>query len=313
MVKDNKFILTINTLEKHPCLTISEEQFEQIKLHKKTLQAALAIEEKYELLMCNYKEYERDVLEASLDHMLTFSMEYSKFLDERIRFNRRLVNILTASKMYMDQMERHLRDCLPAEDKVELAEYFKTLRSEQYNRHFEYAFFEALRNHAQHAGLCVSAVRQDVRNALARDELREWQFNTQVFCSKKFLSENPDFKKSVLKIMPDEVELTSALRQYISSIGEIHNSIRSKIEIPVNESRAMLGRVIESYNVVSGLGTELVHANHYSGSDALVEIVPIFLEWDNVRIALQQKNLRITNLAFRHVATPRYIPKKARK
>jgi len=313
MEDHDRFELTVNSVNRLPCLAISEEQFAAIKVHKKTLQAALAIEEKYELLMCNFKEYERDVLDTSLDNMITFSMEYSKFFDERLRFNRRLVNILTASKMYMDQMESHLRDCLPGEGRAALAEYFKSLKSEQYDRHFEYAFFEALRNHAQHAGLCVSAVRQDVGNAVASDGLREWEFHTYVFCSKKFLSENRDFKKSVLNVMPEEVELTSALRQYISSVGEIHNSIRNRIEKSVNESREMLEDIIKSYNVVSELGTELVHANHYSGTESPVEVVSVFLEWDNVRIALQQRNLRITNLAFRHVATPRFIQKKARK
>lgn len=205
--------------------------------------------------------------------------------------------------MYTDQMVGHLRDCLPAENDLSIKNFFKQQTSSQYDSNFEYSFMEALRNHAQHSGLCVSRVKSDNRNYEVDTGGRLWENRTLVYCSKNLLSQNPGFKSTVYDIMPDEVELTTAIRRYIGCISEIHGSVRSKIEINVEMARASLENALDEYTAISGGQFKFTHANHVAGdSSSPIEVVPIFLDWDDVRIMLKHTNVRRPNMAKHYVS-----------
>lgn len=304
MINDNKYTLRPNILDRAPELEITREKFENIKQAKKTLNAALAIEEKYELLYCNYIEYEQDLLSGTLDNMSRFDFGYDKAFHAMTIFNRRIINILTSARMYADQMVGHLRDCLPAENDLSIKSFFKQQTSSQYDSNFEYSFMEALRNHAQHSGLCVSRVKSDNRNYEVDGGGRLWENRTLVYCSKKLLSQNPDFKSTVYNIMPDEVELTTAIRKYIGCISEIHDSVRSKIEINVEMARTCLEGTLGEYTAISGGQFNFTHANHIAGdSSSPIEVVPIFLDWDDIRVKLKHRNIRRPNMAKHYVSS----------
>lgn len=61
MLSQDRYCLTINVLGRNPEVDISKEEFENIKQCNAALYAALAVEEKYELITCNYLEYEQDL------------------------------------------------------------------------------------------------------------------------------------------------------------------------------------------------------------------------------------------------------------
>ncbi|WP_420170648.1 hypothetical protein ACN99C_11685 [Pseudomonas alloputida] len=303
MPSQERYCLTLNTLGMHPEIAISKDEFDHIKQCIAVLSTALAIEEKYELVTCNYIEYEQDLLNCALAHQVRFAADYGDMFDEITKFNRRITNILTSTRMYMDHMPRHLRKCLPAEGKADLVLFLKELTHGEYNANFEYAFLEALRNHLQHAGLCVSQVTLDNRNYPVDDGGRLWENRTLVFTSKELLGGNPDFKKFVLDRMPDKVELTTAIRVYIGCISRIHDKIRDKIQASVEAARASLEETLKHYNEHCASPTEMVHANRYSSTEyPPEEAVLIFFEWDNIRIKLRNKNMRKSNLARHYVS-----------
>lgn len=78
MISDSRYTLRPNILDSAPELEITREKFELIKQARKTLNAALAIEEKYELLYCNYIEYEKDLLSGTLDNMSRLTLDTTK-------------------------------------------------------------------------------------------------------------------------------------------------------------------------------------------------------------------------------------------
>ncbi|MFJ5283023.1 hypothetical protein ACIP66_04085 [Pseudomonas sp. NPDC088429] len=303
ILSQDRYCLTINVLGRNPEVDISKEEFENIKQCNAALNAALAVEEKYELITCNYLEYEQDLLNCALAHQLRFSADYTDMFDEITKFNRRITNILTSTRMYMDHMPRHLKRCLPAEDKTEVESFFEMLTHGEYDAYFEYAFLEALRNHLQHAGLCVSQVTLDNRNYPVSDGGRLWENRTLVFTEKKLLDGNPDFKKSVINRMPDKIELTTAIRVYIGCISRIHDKVRDKIQISVDAARASLEEILKKYSDLCASPTKMVHANRYSSAqDSPEEVVLIFFEWDDIRIKLQNKNMTNSNRARHYVS-----------
>lgn len=303
MLSQDKYCLTVNVLDRNPEIEISKEKFEDIKQCIAILSAALAVEEKYEIVTCNYLEYEQDLLSCALAHQLRFSADYIDMFDEITKFNRRITNILTSTRMYMDHMPRHLSKCLPAEGSAEVKSFFEGLKHGEYDAYFEYAFLEALRNHLQHAGLCISQVTLDNRNYEVNDGGRLWENRTLVFTDKKLLSGNPEFKKNILNKMPDKVELTTAIRVYIGCISRMHDKIRNRIQISVEAARASLEETLKKYNSQCASPTNIVHANRYTSTQySPVEVLLIFFEWDNIRIKLQNKNTKKTNLSRHYVS-----------
>lgn len=131
-------------------IEISESDFLQLKTSRDCLLGALAIEEKYELLVANFIDLEKECLNITCESMLRNNDEYSDFFDIRIRLNRRVVNLLTASRLYMDHLSQHVKTCLLNE-----TANVKSLFSSEYDGCFEYRFMEALRNYVQHRGLAV--------------------------------------------------------------------------------------------------------------------------------------------------------------
>lgn len=203
----------------------------------------------------------------------------------------------------MNHMPRHLGKFLLAEDKAWIEYFFKELTHGEYDAHFEYAFLEALRNHLQHEGLCVSQVTLDNRSYPVDDGGRLWENRTLVFTDKKLLGGNSEFKKFVLNKMPDNVELTTAIRVYIGCISRIHDKIRDRIQTSVDATRASLEETQKNYSDQCTSPTKMVPANRYSSTqDTPEEVVLIFFEWDNIRIKLQIKSIKKSNLSRHYVS-----------
>mgnify|MGYP000175543353 FL=1 len=57
-----KYLVTILTTGNNPELVINESKFEQLKKAKECLSEILSFEEKYELLLSNYMELEKECL-----------------------------------------------------------------------------------------------------------------------------------------------------------------------------------------------------------------------------------------------------------
>lgn len=62
---------------------IGENKFNKLKQAKNCLSAALAIVEKYELLLSNYLDLEKECLSVTTDYMVRTSTDYFKFFDIR--------------------------------------------------------------------------------------------------------------------------------------------------------------------------------------------------------------------------------------
>jgi len=78
-----KYLLKINALGQFPEIDLSEEHFKAIKNAKKALTNGLEMEEKYEILIENYLDFEKELLERSALLMVRHPREYGDFLKLR--------------------------------------------------------------------------------------------------------------------------------------------------------------------------------------------------------------------------------------
>jgi len=199
-----KYILKINALGQFLEVALSEKHFNTIKKSRDTLTDGLEMEEIYEILISNYFDFEMEILEQSAQLMIRNPFEYKDFFDARLGFNIKIINLLTACKLYVDQLYRHIRGIM--DDKPNIKKEVKKLFSTEYDNHKEYRFMEAFRNHVQHQG---TPVHWTQFNRFSNDlkEQRKLLYSMEIASQKKYLQKNRDFKPTVLDETPDSVDL----------------------------------------------------------------------------------------------------------
>lgn len=185
-----------DVLSSNAFVSITAEEYSRISAAKAGLLEVLFLEEKFDLLMENYLEFETALLDSSARMMLHRNQDYQWFQLERSLFNRRLVNLLSASRSYIDYSKHHIRVALP-----EVNEAVAKI-DQEFARHYDsslgYRVMEALRNFVQHRGLPVHAVEYP-QGWLGVEDDAQLRFGLALFTKTEYLGEDDKFKKPVLE------------------------------------------------------------------------------------------------------------------
>ncbi|PSW10332.1 hypothetical protein C9J01_19180 [Photobacterium rosenbergii] len=271
-------------------LKIEEQEFDKIKHSREVLLSAKAIEEKYDLLVSNFFDLEKEILSQVAQQMIFEQDSYQHFYEIESVLNRRVVNLLTSTKLYYDQLEKHVRTCMKNEK--EFGKEAKGYFSYEYDTYFEYRFMEALRNHVQHYGLAVHSLSLPSK-WIGDGEKKEMINQLKIFSTKEQLSQNKDFKKVVFREMPEKVELIKAIRIYVGCFSHVHKRVRDLIERNVSLSRATIEDVIHRYKETNAGDAVGIYAYMVEVDDPTstpTEKIPLLLDWDDVRLNLSKKN-----------------------
>jgi hypothetical protein len=202
---------------------ITREQFDSLKAAKELCIQILAIEERINLVLDNYNELELDLLNLAQRFLLWSNRSHSDAMYERLLLDRRLVNLLSACRLYLDQTDHSLSD-LFGKDSAEREKY-KSERSRFYDTHFGYRLIEALRNHVQHYSLAVHTITYTQREATGPFE--EYTVAPQISVAE--LEQNPQFKDAViaeLKAKGQSLDARGPIRRYVSCLTELHSLVR---------------------------------------------------------------------------------------
>ncbi|MGJ8647665.1 MAG: hypothetical protein ACSHXJ_12275 [Marinomonas colpomeniae] len=292
-----KYAIGILAIGTDPEINIDENEFNDFKQAKLCLSSALAIEEKYELLLSNYLDLEKECLNVTSDYMVRRSPNYSGFFDIRLAFNRRVVNLLTSTKLYIDQIQQHVRACIP--EKLDVADDVKALFSTEYDTFFEYRFMDALRNYVQHRGLAVHFASFDKRWTSDDIENGELEYKVRIYTHKIEVASDSAFKRKISEEMPDKVDLIHAIRVYVGSISKIHCEIREWISDVSEKSRVKISNAINEYQTIRGkkpIGLNAIKSIPMSPADEVIDKVPLLLDWDDIRLDLIKMNKNLSNL-----------------
>lgn len=299
-IKHMRYLLRIDALDRFPEIDITEEQYLEYENARKILNNALRIEETYEILLSSFADLEKEMLNATLSHMMSFSPDYDDFFQLQLSLNIRLVNVLTAARLYLDQLPQYICNCLPLDSTVK--DSIKKLRSDEYDAWFEYRFMEALRNYVQHKGIPVHWTSLPSKWT-SEDENREMEFSVHMGSAQSVLQDS-DFKKSVLAEMPEKVDLKAATRSYIECLSRIHCAARKMIADCSNTARALMEKAHKQYAEVYKEQYVGLSACAWSGEGSCVSqvsSVPLLLNWDDIRLRLIKKNKEMVNLRKRYV------------
>ena len=292
-----KYILRKVVLGKVPEIKITAEEYEDLKIAKNILLNALAIEEKYEIVIRSYIDFERQILDTITIHMVRNPLDYKDFFEERLGLNIRLLNMLTACRLYVDHLPQNVRECIPNVCNSE--EIVKGFFSKEHDGNKEYRFMEALRNYTQHRGIPVHWSQGSSRwTSLEGDGLME--YSIELASLRSYLENDGKFKKEILEEIDEKVDLKEATRSYIESLSNVHESVRIAIAESAASARKLIEGALCRYASVNS-GNVLGLSACKKTNCGLIDTIPLLLDWDDIRLRLQQQNPKAINLKKRYV------------
>lgn len=292
-----QYLLRNSLFPLDPPVTITAEQYAELVRARETLGAALAIEETCEILVTDYLEFERQILDTTLNFMLRQHVTYSEFFDHRLGANVRLVNLLTAVRLYVEQLKHNVRLCL--QDNSAAKEIVDNLCKREYDRSRDYRVMDALRNHVQHRGAPVHLTRLGA-DWTSSPEKSLLEFSMDLVSQRSVLEQDDIVPKRILAEVSEEINLKATTRGYVDSISNIHDSVRKIIDASVTAARQLIKRAQEQYTSSHPAGTVRLAASKESGGK-VVSSTSLLLDWDDVRQKLVRRNTRLNQLRRSHV------------
>lgn len=303
-----RYVVRKRVLGAVPEIEISSDEFLALAGARAILTNAFAIEEKYEIVLANLLELEKELLTLAATEILRHPSDYADFYAVRALLNVRMVNLLTAAKLYLDQLPQHVSKCMP--NLAEAKETIHSYCSEEYDERFEYRFMEALRNYVQHRGIPVHFTSHG-GNRTHHDNGSFLEYCVDIAAQRVYLEEDGKFKRSVLEeISDDVVDLKASARAYVESISTIHHRTRELIADAAVKARAVIESSHARYTEVHEDTLVSLAALAIGEHGQIEKSVPLLLEWDDVRLDLQKRNRRLRNLGRQYATGKARIVEK---
>ena len=299
---EHDYFLKLEGLGKYPELKISKDEYTEIIKAREILNAALSIEEKYDIVLGNFLDFEKELLALTLDKIVGHSFDYDRAYAVLSAMNRRTVNFLVSGKSYTKSIAKKASKCVSNSEEVE-AEVTKMTNS-HYDNNIDYRLMEALRNHVSHSGGCVHLVENPDRWTVDDDkQAKNLVFNTSIYALKKHLSENAGFKGPILRELPDKIDLKKAVRSYLGAISRLQEGVRNIISESVRSARAVIEDHKKKYADFNNGCAFAVGAYSAASHKLGEEPIMLILEWDDVRMNLIKKNQSLSNMEKRYMST----------
>jgi hypothetical protein len=276
------FFLRRQVIDPQKPLAIQESDYFQLQAARSTLVDAFSFEQKFDLLKENFVAFEIAATEWSLRATIEFNYSYGAISSVMQEASRHVMNLLTAARAYVDQVQQDFKHLALSPS---FGEQAKQKLSEQYDSSVDYRLMEALRNYVQHCGQSVHSFSGNIAGKRA-----DWAHAVSLRTLKAQLSEDKSFKPEVLAEMPAYVDVRVASRAYVHALSIVHLALRQVIEREVDSARGAVQlwtqRYLENGND-SAVGL-YAHKSAAGADDPLP--VLLLLDWDDVRLSLVNKN-----------------------
>jgi hypothetical protein len=277
-------------------------EYEEAKTARARLFVVLGIEEKLNLVLENYAEFEQELQTLTLRHILFHDDDWSSVIGELQTINRRLTNFLSACRLYVDQIKHDFNELYigQARPRDQLTGAF----SAEYDGCFGYRVLEALRNHVQHRSLPIHRLQYPSAGVEGRHG-RIIRNTCVPSLSVRRIAALGDFKTIVLKELKagdDLVDLKPLVREYVASLGRVHQGLRERMKNDVDTWEQVITSIQARFR--EAYGTRLLGLAVVSKSDdgAVHESASIFDDVVKRRKQLERKNRHVAHVRSHYVS-----------
>jgi hypothetical protein len=223
--------ITSATMGIDKSLDISETEYCQLLSVKQKILEATYLEEKMDLVAENYFEFEEELLRIAC-RMIIFSEDLQLINQYRTIINRRMMNLLSTGRMYIDHSMHHLHNLF--DSKQEIISIYEQKKDSILNQYFGYRLMDAIRNYVQHRGYAVHAISTERK--IQHEKLLH---RAIPFINLPELNNDKKFKRSVLselmKIHKEEsIDIRPYIRQYFTTLVRLHEETRKMLILQIN-------------------------------------------------------------------------------
>lgn len=303
-LKKIKYQIAITAIGRPAALDITKERYDEIKTARDGLGEIISAEGKFDTLLENHAELEESLLRFALRDMVFEDSDFVSMQRIRNELNRRILNFLSASRLYLDALVPHVRAVCG--ESGNHAETIKAKTSDIYDRSIGYRVMEALRNYSQHRELPVQNL--ELRRSWHGDNNERKKtlvYSVAPQLNVAQLSTDKKFKVSVLaeiaKIGPAP-ELMPLQREYVEGLCEIHEHLRTTIR-PQEDiwDKTIRSAIIDFAAKHLGEGIVLLAAVEVREDGSRWNPIYIGKEALEYRKYLKDKNRGFVNFSKRHV------------
>jgi len=244
------YALTARYADSPGLLDISDQTYDLLKNGASNLLELLSLEETLDLVFENYCEYEKELLFIAARNAIFFEDNLSPINYQRIVVCRRIVNLLSVCKMYVDQSQHHIMNIYGQESKI--LKKIKTETSIQYDQNLGYRIMEAIRNYSQHRGFPIHSIQFSDEWIDTDSENSKLSHIVIPKLNLTYLTNDDKFKKSVLNELftnkkPESIDIRPLIRNYVECIGKIHETIRNETYTDVKVWEDSITEVFSKY------------------------------------------------------------------
>ena len=265
---------------------ISRKRFNEVKEAREGLFNVLSNEEKFNILCENYYEFEKELLDIRLRNTVFKGADWSALQNEIYLIERRLINFLTSSRLYLDQL-RHSVNFVYGTTTLDS---FNKKASEQYDAKLGYRAVEAVRNFVQHRSLIVSALSLQASFSKA-DQVIKGTITPSLNLNR--IKKVGGFKAKVLRELAEQGEtfnLKPLIREAMEGYGAIHGYVRELSEPRIPTWEKVLSETRKSYTDKLGDGDFVLGVDAINVSGKVKESLVIFEDFKKRRKWLYERN-----------------------
>jgi len=286
-------------------IELSASEFEEIKSAKSNLIEAMFIEEKMNILVEGYLEWETELLAVGARYMVQQDFSYLSIVSQRDLLARRMITVLTTCKGYLDHTPHHIFNIYGKDSPT--ADEFEKAKSEQYDGRFAYRAMEQLRNYVQHRGWPFHIISREGKRVESEYGVR-LRFSTGTLLQVSELIKDTGFnwKKTVLHELEEKgknLELQPLVREYIAGLSIVNQRLRDKMKTDVRKWEKIISTAIDRIHQTfpeQAVGTIFAFGMN--------EEIWLSRDYIDARRALEEKNMAVPHL-HTHFVTNEIIPK----
>lgn len=297
------FVLLRRVLGTRSEFAIDAARFADIRTARNASSSLLATEEKLELLLTCYSEFEEVLLHLAIGHVIHDHGGWSASIDEIQTVNHRLIALLAMGRLYTEQVQHDIHSIYGRRGVPTNALSTKIDETRQEDSSF--AFVEAIRNYVQHRSLPVHRlISHAAWEGEGADRRCVHTVDAELEVAK--LEGDRRFDRETLEAMADRngrINLRPLVRSYVSAIGRIHQLVREASEADINVWDAAIRSAEEDFAATFNEGITGLAAVHKNDAGETIEIVPIFSDPIQRRETLKQKNRNVSHLSHQIVSS----------
>ncbi len=268
-------------------LEITKEYSELIKKSNNIISNICNLENKFDLLVGNFFDFQRHLLEIALSQSL-FKRENSILSiarDER-DLTRTLYNFLSIAKVYLDLMPKILEN-IDADFAKKMHDEIKYKRETSIRENFNIRLMIALRNHMQHSDFSIG-IQKSISFVSIKEADTINLYNVQVVLNLEKFMTNPSMKKQFPEgehLKKDKIDLTEQILFFYKDLCLIHNRIRNYIKFKQKECIDLIESAFDFFaknkNYIFDSGQQILAISESDFNDKAIS---------NLKITILNKN-----------------------